>query len=86
MKIATELNFNFYPLVQKYIDGSHGITKNDLDGNSVDHYYCAIRRALRDVSRSDIVQDIDIRLCIKWGLSSESLPTQWKRLPKNWTR
>ena len=86
MQIDFNLLFDFQKLVDSYRNGKHGITEDDVFGLYIDDHMCAVRRAIRDVKNADIIEDVSIRLCIAWGLRWDSLPKEWKGLPKGWTR
>jgi len=84
-QIRFHLATRFPDLIVTYWN-THGITKNDVFEFNVNHHYCAIRRAIRDIRRAEIIKDVPISFCIEWGLRKSELPKEWKGLPKNWTR
>lgn len=86
MLINLDLSFDFAKLVDLYRKGKHGITQDDVFGLKLNDHMCAVRRAIRDVNNSDIIRDVPIGACIEWGLRRDSLPNDWKGLPKGWKR
>lgn len=79
LTIRSQLSL-FADLAKKYRNGKHGIRPKHLNGLKPDDRMCAIRRAIRDLPRVEVVDDVPIQRCIEWGILPEGMPTKW---PKN---